>query len=390
MRRLLVLVSLVVLVDTMLFAALTPLLPEYTEEFGISKAGAGLLVATYAIGVLVGAVPAGLTASRVGPKRAALMGLLVVGASSVVFALAGDVWTLGLSRFAQGVGSALSWAGGLSWLVAAAPRGRRGELMGTALGAAIFGALLGPVLGGIASVAGTRPTFAAVGAMTLVVFAVGLRVPGVRGEPPSLAAVGRALRNRPFVAGLWLMLLPALLFGTLSVLASLDLDRLGWSAIAIGALFFTAAALEAIVNPFVGRLADRRGPMLSISISLPAGVVAALALAWADDPYVITVIALAASIAWGTLFTPGMTLLSAGAESVGLPQALAFGIMNAAWASGAILGPALGGALGDAFGDPVAYGLGAVACAATYGALRRWHSRTESAKEPLLSPTPLR
>jgi MFS family permease len=66
-----------------------------------------------------------------------------------------------------------------------------------------------------------------------------------------------------------------------------------------------------------------------------------------------------------------MALLSAGAESVGLPQALAFGLMNAAWASGAMIGPAVGGALGGVFGDPVAYGLGALACAVTLLAVTR-------------------
>jgi MFS family permease len=390
MRRLLVLVSAVVLVDTMLFAALTPLLPEYTEEFGISKAGAGLLVATYAIGVLAGAVPAGLIASRVGAKPAALTGLLIVGGASVAFAFAGDAWTLGLARFAQGIGSALSWAGGLSWMIGAASSGRRGQLLGTALGAAIFGALLGPVLGGIASVAGTRETFTAVALAAVGVFVLGLRVPGVPRETPSFAAVRRAFRNPRFLGGMWLMLLPALLFGTLTVLAALDLDRLGWGAIAIGALFFTAAALEAVVNPFVGRLTDRIGALRPVTVALPAGVVGALALAWANEPALIAVLVLATSVAWGTLFTPGMTLLSRGAEAAGLPQALAFGLMNGAWATGAMIGPSLGGALGEAAGDPVAYGLCAVACAVTFLGVLRWHSVGSSANKRLLSPSPLR
>ena len=384
MRRLLLLVSSIVLVDTMLYAALTPLLPDYAERFDLSKGGAGILVSIYAVGVLLGAVPAGLAASRFGPKPAALAGLAVVGAASLVFAFAGDVWTLGGSRFAQGVGSALSWSGGLSWMIAAAPRGRRGELLGTALGAAIFGALLGPVLGGAASVVGTRETFTAVGVLAGLVALVGLREPGVEREPPSLAAVGRALGERRFLGGLWLMLLPALLFGVLAVLASLDLDRLGWSAVAIGGLFFTSAALEAIVNPFVGRLTDRRGSLTPVRFALPVGVAAALALAWAGQPLVIAGLVLLASIAWGSLFTPGMTLLSRGAERVGLPQALAFGLMNAGWATGAMVGPAVGGALSDAAGDGLAYGLGALACAVTLLPVLRWHSNEQSAKIALI------
>ncbi len=40
MRRLLLLVGAIVFVDTMFFAALTPLLPEYADDLGLSKAGA--------------------------------------------------------------------------------------------------------------------------------------------------------------------------------------------------------------------------------------------------------------------------------------------------------------------------------------------------------------
>jgi MFS family permease len=355
----------------MLYAALTPLLPEYAGEFGLSKGGAGLLVAVYAVGVLAGAFPAGLAAARLGPKRVALGGLLIVAAASVVFAFAGDVWTLGVSRFVQGLGSALSWAGGLAWLISAAPRGRRGELLGTALGAAIFGALLGPVVGAIASVVGTAPTFSAVAGLAVAIGLAGVRVPGVPGEEPSFAALRRAFGDRRFVGGLWLMTLPALLFGLLAVLASLDLSRLGWGAAAIGTVFFATAAVETVVAPLVGRLVDRRGALLPVRIGLTAGIAVALGLAWAGDPFLIAGLALVASVSWGTLFTPGMALLSAGAENVGLPQALAFGLMNAAWATGAMVGPSVGGALGGAFGDPVSYGLGALACAATLAVVTR-------------------
>ena len=60
MRRLLILVCALVAVDTMLYAALTPLLPRITEHLQLSKAGAGVLVAAYAAGALVGGLPGGV------------------------------------------------------------------------------------------------------------------------------------------------------------------------------------------------------------------------------------------------------------------------------------------------------------------------------------------
>jgi MFS family permease len=46
-----------------------------------------------------------------------------------------------------------------------------------------------------------------------------------------------------------------------------------------------------------------------------------------------------------------------------MPQGLAFGVMNAAWAIGAVVGPAAGGALGEAAGDRLPFVLSATICA---------------------------
>ena len=143
-------VSAAVLVDTMFYAAIAPLLPAYQDDLGLSKTAAGVLSASYAAGTLLAALPAGWLAGRVGAKPTMLAGLALLSGSSLVFGLAESIVLLDASRFVQGVGGACSWAGGLAWLLAVAPRERRGELIGTALGAAIFGVLLGPVLGGAA------------------------------------------------------------------------------------------------------------------------------------------------------------------------------------------------------------------------------------------------
>src|SRR5204863_7125589 len=110
----------------------------------------------------VGGVPAGVLASRVGPRRVVLLGLTLMSAASVAFAFAPSAPLLWLARFLQGLGSAASWSGGLGWLLAVTPRERRGAVLGSAMGAAVFGALLGPPLGGLASILGTHGTLSAV------------------------------------------------------------------------------------------------------------------------------------------------------------------------------------------------------------------------------------
>lgn len=366
MRRLLVLVCAIVLVDTMLYAALVPLLPGFADDYGLSKTGAGLLVAAYAAGVLIGALPGGIAAARFGPRTAAVAGLVVIAAASVGFAFATDEWTLGASRVVQGLGSALSWSGGLAWLVAVAPRERRGEMLGTALAGAIVGALLGPVVGGIAAVAGTKQTFVGVGALAALLAAWALRTTGAPAQPVRLAAVSAALRERRFVGGLWLMLLPSLLLGVLAVLVPLDLAALGWGAVAIGGVYFAGAAVEVGANPLIGRLIDRRGVGGPVRAALIASVAVSIGLALASRAPVVAALAVVAGVSFGALLTPGMALLSDGADRVGLSQGVAFGLMNAAWAAGNTVGPSGAGAVGDLVGDAAAYGGAAALCALTF------------------------
>src|SRR6476619_8125375 len=161
MRRLLLLVCALVWVDTMLHAALTPLLPHFVHTLHLSKAGAGVLVGAYAAGALVGGLPGGAAAARIGARRAVLVGLTLMGLASLGFAFANGFEALAAARFLQGCGSAFTWAGAFAWLLAAAPRERRGQLIGSALGAAIFGALFGPVIGAAAALEGRVTVFCA-------------------------------------------------------------------------------------------------------------------------------------------------------------------------------------------------------------------------------------
>jgi MFS family permease len=357
-RRLFLLIAAVVLVDTMFYAAITPLLPHYRDELGLSKSAAGLLSASYAAGTLVASLPAGWLAIRAGVKPTLVAGLSLLAASSLAFAFAHHVVLLDLARFVQGVGGACSWAGGLAWLVAAAPADRRGELIGSALAAAILGVLLGPVLGGAATVLSPEAVFSGVCvlALALLAWAASSAGPPPTTEP-GLRALLPALARRDLRAGFWLVALPALFAGTLGVLAPLRLDRLGASGVAVGAVFLVAAGVEASLSPVLGRLSDRRGRLAPIRVGLVGAIVTAALLPLPASAPLVALLVVAAVAALASFWAPAMALLSDGAERAGVDQGLAFALTNLAWAGGMVLGGAGGGGLAEATADAVSYGV---------------------------------
>jgi len=371
MLRLLALACAIVGVDTVFFSALTPLLPHYTAAAGMSKAAAGILIAAYPAGTLIGSLPSGALVARFGDRSVAVLGLALMGVSTLAFGWTNSAGLLDAARFLQGVGGACTWTASLSWLATAAPESRRGELLGTALGAAVVGALFGPVVGAVADIVGTGAAFAAAAVADVFLIVVAFTVPSPRPQQPQpLRAALPALRDRQVVMGCWLMALAGIAFGLVDVLAPLRLSRLGVSGTLIAVTFLCAALVESGLSPLAGRLSDRLGAARPLMVSLAVGTVGAIVIPQLTAGAWLIGVLIAGLPCYGTLYAPASALVAAGAEGIGLNQGIAFAVSNLAWAAGQSVASSAGGALAQATSDVVPYALLAVACAGTAVVLR--------------------
>lgn len=359
-------VAAIVLVDTMFYAAIAPLLPYYAHHFHLQKSQAGVLAAAYAAGTLIGSIPAGWLAARLGVRATIVTGLGLMVLSSVVFAFGTQVALLDVARFIQGVGGAASWAAGLAWLIERAPDNRRAEMIGTALSAAIAGALLGPVMGTAASQTSPKLVFSVVAALgvALLLWTLTERAPAPSGDT-KLHAFAPALRDRRVLTGMWLTTLGALLYGTLAVLAPLRLSHLGASNVTVGIAFLVGAAVAAVASPLIGRLTDRRGWRLPVLSGLCGAAVWTVLLPLPQAVVPLFGLVVVADGLFGVSYPPAGAMISDGAERLGLGQAYGFALFNLAWAGGQVVGDAGSAGLAQATVDAVPYTLLAVLCALT-------------------------
>lgn len=298
---------------------LTPLLPDIRDEFRISIAAAGVVVGAYGFARLVTDLPAGFVIDRLGTRGVAIVGPLLLVASSVLGLVAPSVEVLVVSRIGAGVAVALLTTLGLSALGATASAANRGKVMSFYHVANNVGIAFYPLVGGVIGAAfGWRATFGvtivlavAAGAILLpVLLRLDLRAPGAgRGA----AGGTRALegRERRLAIG-------AISYGVVAnminrhgfrntVMPLYAATALGLGGVSIA----TAIALMSITGLFVatpgGMLGDRFGRRRVIMAGLAAVAAGDLAFLLTRD--LVTFLFFAALIGFGDFFASSQTAL---------------------------------------------------------------------------------
>jgi multidrug resistance protein len=273
MARLLVL-FVTAFIDMVGLVMIVPLLPFYATSFGANALLVGLLISAFSVAQLAVAPVWGRFSDRYGRRPAILAGLAVSAVAYVVFAFAGTVTVLLVSRLVQGVG------GGTIGVVQAyvadvsAPE-QRTKSLGWLSAVTSLGAVVGPAFGSIlVGLGGQRaPGLAAAALSALVALFAGrfLRESRERAseahEAPA-ATTGRAALAR--VISHWHEPAPRLIwiyavaigafYGTVQTVPLLLQERLGVTAQTVGGFITYLGGMGVLVRTLVlGRMVDRLG-----------------------------------------------------------------------------------------------------------------------------------
>ena len=338
---------------------IAPVLPLYAADFGVSLTMIGVVLSAFALARMILNTPLGLLADRRGRRPLLVGGPLVLAIGMAGSGLAPNVGVLIAWRFVSGIGSAMYMTGAMIYLADIAGPDQRARYLGTNQAAVQLGVSIGPAIGGlIAEAFGLRaPFYFVAGSATLAALYAWFRLSETR--PDGSAETGmstkrgewRALVRSPGFASVSLVAMVVFLTrGTArgSLVPLMGSEIFGMSAGKLGLLLSAMSALNLVLLPAAGWIADRFGRRVAIIPSL-AGTAFALALFGLADslpPFLVAAgfLAVASSVSG-----PAPAAFAADAAPAEM-RGLAFGIYRTAGDFGLLIGPPLLGAVADAVG----------------------------------------
>lgn len=226
-------------------------LPDIYRELDTSVAGVTWVLVSFNLVLALAAVPAAHLARRIGPGRAAAVGLAVFAGAGLACGLSAELGTLIAARCVQALGGAVAVTAVLELLPATTGSERRAVAVWAAAGAT--GAALGPAVGGVLTELVSWQSIFLIQAPLAI--AAGAPVLAVARHEAATGIVASELRQtgRPhLLANLALALVSAAIAAALFLLVLLLIE--GWRLTPI------AAAVVVTAMPLAALLGARLGP----------------------------------------------------------------------------------------------------------------------------------
>ncbi|MDZ8036053.1 MFS transporter [Nostoc sp. DedSLP04] len=296
-------------------SSLLPTLPLYIDDVGASKQEIGIVMGSFAIGLLLSRPMLGRLADERDRKIVLLIGTIVAAIAPFGYLATRSIGLLILVRIFHGI-SIAAFTTGYSALVAdLAPTETRGEIIGYMTLATPIGLAIGPALGGyLEATSGYGILFLLSAELGFVAFLGILQVT----NPPVQTQEQTEGEDRKFWQILVsprvrvptiVMLLVGLSLGAVHTFVSLFLKSTEVDF--NGGLFFTAAAISSFsIRIFAGKASDRFGRGLFITFGIFCYILALILLWQAYSPIVFLLAAIAEGAGGGTLFSMMITIMA--------------------------------------------------------------------------------
>lgn len=349
-----VLATLGTFTDLLAYSIAVPVLPDITAQLGVSPTVIGFLFASFGVTLLTVSVPVGALSDRIGRRAPLVAGMIVLAASTLLFAFARTLPALFAARLLQGAADAITWGVGLALVADVYGPAERGRVMGLVMAGSNLGFMLGPSIGGwLYESGGPQLPFLLVTALALV-GAAGfflLEVP-----PPSdsreQVPFRTLIRHADVAACAIVVIVVSSSLAMYEPVFSLHLASVvGLTPGRIGMVFGVAAIASAVLHPVYGRLADRFGGRRVMLTGLVVAAAVMPAVARAETYGGALALFLLQAGSMSMVVTPSLTYMAeAGARAGAASFGVSYGLYNFAWGCGLLTGPAIGGALYEYLG----------------------------------------
>ncbi|OYO11380.1 MFS transporter [Enemella evansiae] len=313
------------------YGAVLPLVALSAREMGASVGMAALVVGLHGFGQLVGDLPAGSIAAKLGEKKALIGAALVEAAAQLVAWRATQLAVLAAAVFVIGLAGAVFGLARQAYLTEVVPLRQRARALSTLGGMLRVGFFIGPLIAAaVVGRFGLSAAYAAAAVMTLAAAAFTLALPDVQPSggaaiprtPARLLPVIREHRKVLATLGTGAMVIMLGRAGRLSLLP-LWAQAAGLSPQATSLIFAIAAFTDMAMFYPSGLIMDRFGRFWSTAPTLIVLGLGFALLPLTDGPWTIGLVAVLLGV--GNGFSAGivMTLGSDASPRVGRPQFLA-------------------------------------------------------------------
>lgn len=285
----------------------SPVLPLFASYLGADPSGVGMIAAVSAFTGIVFSVPSGALSDKFGRKRVLVFSAVILSTAPLLYLMVAQLWQLALVRLYHGIATAIFIPVAMA-LISDLFQFGRAEKLGWFSSSTLIGRFAAPIAGGgiIGALAlhpgiGYKVVYLVCWIAGLVALLLVFKIPASPGtesgrRPREMAgAIKAVLTNKGIVVTSSVEAAMLFSYGAFETFLPLYSIAMGVAAYKVGILISAQVITVALVKPVMGRLSDKQGRELQISLG---ALISALCIG--SIPFLESFISLlAASILFG-------------------------------------------------------------------------------------------